>query len=389
MTERPSGPRRRHQALTVVCALNLILLGSCDNVSWGGAQFAVIPPPPKAEEVETEVTETATGEMPSGAVLSYVRMTADGPVLMPVGEIAGEKLRRLGDPAEPDRYWTRFVGEEMRQGAEYVLFSRGRRVGTFVIQGSSVPEPGVCPALPQAQGYTELTAGAGGAAEYLALPKRFAPDLHTSVDSALARATRRMSIVGPILAERMLRARSAGLPGNWQRAMQQAQAFPAEEGRDLAFAATFLVDDTLGPGFDDEGYSLFFIAVPDPGATGYDTAYVNFRDYPSTGKAAPRVIDFLDWDRDGSSELLLQVYGTQGSWFEAVGKVGDDWQTILELRCEGREAAIAAESAAAADSATADTVSGSPPPPREEAGPSLLGQPLRQPGARPDTSGVR
>lgn len=383
MNRRLSGPRRRLKALTAVCALNLILLGSCDNVSWGGAQFAVIPPPPKAEEPETATADAATGEMPSGAVLSYVRMTAGGPVLMPVGEIAGDSLRRLGDPDEPDRYWTRFVGEEMRQGAEYVLYAKGRRVGTFVIQGASVPEPGVCPALPQAQGYTELTSGAGTSAEYLALPKRFAPDLNVSVDSAVARATRRMSIVGPILAERMLRARSADLPGNWQVAMRQAQAFPAEEGRDLAFSATFLVGDTLGPGLDDSGYSLFFIAMPDPGATGYDTAYVNFRDYPSSGKAAPRVIDFLDWDRDGNGELLLQVYGTQGSWFEAVGKVGDDWQTILELRCEGREAAIAAESAAAADSATADTVSGSPAPPSEDQG-SPLGQPLRQPP--PDTS---
>ncbi|HUH11741.1 MAG TPA: hypothetical protein VMK65_01470 [Longimicrobiales bacterium] len=388
MTERPSGPRRRHQALTAACALNLILLAGCDNVSWGGAQFAVIPPPPKGEEADVEAAEAMTGEMPAGAVLSYVRMTTGGPVLLPVGEVVGDTLRRLGDPVEPDRYWTRFVGEEMRQGAEYVLFSRGRRVGTFIIQNATVPEPGVCPALPQATGFTELTSGAGGAAEYLALPKRFAPDLPAAVDSALLRAGRRMSIVGPILAERMLRARSAGLPGNWQAAMKQALAFPAEEGRDLAFAATFLVGDTLGTGLDDDGYSLFFIAMPDPGATGYDTAYVNFRDYPSTGKAAPRVIDFLDWDRDGESELLLQVYGTQGSWFEAVGKVGDDWRTILELRCEGREAAIAAESAAAADSATADTVAGSPAPRREDEGPSILGRPLQQ-QPPPDTARVR
>jgi hypothetical protein len=49
--------------------------------------------------------------------------------------------------------------------------------------------------------------------------------------------------------------------------------------------------------------------VPTPSQTGYDTAFVNFRSYPETGKAAPRVIDYLDWTRDDKAELLLQVYG--------------------------------------------------------------------------------
>lgn len=383
MTEKPTAPRLAFRAVSAVFALNLILLGACDNVSWGGAEFAVIPPPPKAAAVSEGGTPGATGELPSGPVLGYVRRTAEGAILVPVGEISGDTLRRLGSPSEPDRYWTRFVGAELRRGAEFVLYTQGRRAGTFVIQESGLPRPGVCPALPEARGITELTGDAGDAVEFLALPERFAPSAREPVDSALFGTGRTRSIVGPILAERMLRARGAQLPGNWQVAMKQATPFPAGETRDPAFAATFLVDDSLGIGADDVGYSLFFIAIPDPGATGYDTAFVRFRDYPTEGKAAPRVLDFLDWDRDGEAELLLQVYGTQRSWFEAVGKIGDDWRTIYQLKCEGAEAEQAAQEAAAVDSVTADTVAGSTPPPPSERGPRLLGEPVRPP---PDTA---
>lgn len=386
MIDRPTAPRLRLGAPAAVAALNLILLAGCDNVSWGGAEFAVIPPPPKAADLAEGGTPGASGELPTGPVLGYVRRTAEGAVLVPVGEVSGDTLRRLGSPTEPDRYWTRFVGAELRRGAEFVLYAQGRRAGTFVIQESGLPRPGVCPALPEARGLTELVGDAGGAVEFLALPERFAPSAREPLDSALFRTARTRSIVGPILAERMLRARQAQLPGSWQSAMRQTVPFPAGETRDLAFSATLLVDDSLGLGADDTGYSLFFIAIPDPGATGYDTAFVRFRDYATAGKAAPRVIDFLDWDRDGESELLLQVYGTQRAWFEAVGKVGEEWRTIYELRCEGAEAELAAQEAAAVDSVTADTVAGSaPPPPSEQQAPQprLLGEPVP-----PDTSRI-
>lgn len=376
MTQKPTVPRRALRAVGAVSVLNLILLGACDNVSWGGAEFAVIKPPPKEVTVVEGGTPGASGELPTGPVLSYVRRTAEGAILIPVGEVSGDTLRRLGSEIEPDRYWTRFVGTELRQGSEFVLYSKGRRVGTFVIQESGLPRPGVCPALPEARGITELTGDVGEAVEFLALPARFAPAMRQPVDSALIGMGRTRSIVGPILAERMLRARGAQLPGNWQTAMRQTVPFPTEGAREPAFAATFLVGDSLGVGQDDVGYSLFFIAVPVPGATGYDTAFVRFRDYPTEGKAAPRVIDFLDWNRDERVELLLEVFGTQRSWFEAVGRVGDEWRTIYQLKCEDPEAALAAQQAAAVDSATADTVAGSAPARPGEGERELLGEPV-------------
>jgi hypothetical protein len=116
--------------------------------------------------------------------------------------------------------------------------------------------------------------------------------------------------------------------------MAQLKPFPVPSGEQPAYATTFVVGDTLGPGLDDEGYSLFYIGIPSQAS--FDTTFVDYRPYPETGKAAPRVIDFLDWDRDEQAELLLQVYGVNDVWFEAVG--ADDrgrWRRIFHDRCAG------------------------------------------------------
>jgi hypothetical protein len=142
------------------------------------------------------------------------------------------------------------------------------------------------------------------------------------------------SIVGPILAERIMRVRGAELPAFWPRAVAQVIAFPATTSADAAFAATFLVGDELQVGGDNAGHATFFIAAPNTSQTGYDTVYVSFRNYAETGKSAPRVIDYLDWNKDGAPELLLQVYGASDTWFEAVGRSrNDQWRRIFHDRC--------------------------------------------------------
>jgi hypothetical protein len=160
--------------------------------------------------------------------------------------------------------------------------------------------------------------------------------------------------IAPILAERAVRARGATLPGNWATAVEQVTAFPVGNAGVNAYSTTLLVGDTLGPGMDNDGYSLFFIFAPTTTQTGYDTVFVNFRSYPETGKAAPRVIDFLDWSRDGNPELLMQVYGVRDTWFEAVGRAQDGaWRRIFRDRCEEGSRVIPA---AQADSAVSDSI---------------------------------
>jgi hypothetical protein len=313
--------------------LIVILLAGCDNVSFGGADVAVVPPPPRATAQPEGIQEAGVEPLPTNPVLFYVARTADGAYMTPVGEIHGDSLAPIRSVGDPETYAGRFVAEFMREGGEFTLFSRGRRAGTFIVHGTTMPQVPSCPLLPVATGAVELSGGVA-ATEFLALARADAPAIPARMPPP--ETTGRMrAIVAPILAERIMRARSAQLPASWPRATAQVLAFPAMNLPDPGFAATFLVGDTLGPGLNNEGHAVFFIAVPTPSQTGYDTVYVNFRNYPETGKSAPRVIDYLDWSRDDQPELLLQVYGVNDTWFEAIGRGSDGaWRRIFRDRCE-------------------------------------------------------
>jgi hypothetical protein len=339
-------------------ALIVLALSGCDNVDWGGVDVAVVPPPPRGTALEGNDAERELGPLPSGPVLYYVRTDSAGGMIVPVGEIGGDSLIPLGAGADAELYGARFISEHLRRGAEFTLFRRGSRVGTLVVQSAGVPASARCRRLPVGRGTLEMIARDSSLAgvEFLALAKATAPEGRRA--GIPVRATGGMMRVAPILAERALRARNSQLPGNWSAAMAQIQPFPVSSSGDAGIASTFLVDDQLAVGNDDTGYSLFMIAVPRRDLTGYDTVYVDQSRYESGGKRAPRVIDFLDWDRDGGAELLLEVYGTTRSWYETVGPVNETrWRRGFAERCdEAVESAVAA-----ADSATRDTVEAGAP----------------------------
>lgn len=333
-------------------ALMLAAVAGCDNVDWGGADVAIVPPPPRAAELPAGGEDLGADPLPEGPLLFYVVPGAEGATMIPIAEIAGDSLRPLRGERDPRGYATRLVAAHMRRGSEFVLFRRGSRVGNLVIDEASVPEGNACPLRPVARATLELSAAAQQVPEYLAISKVSAPEVGRNIPFT-TEPTRNMQVIAPILAEKMIRARRAELPGNWQRAMAQLQPFPMANNRDAGFAATFLVGDELRSGGDDVGYSVFFVGQPGP-QFGYDTVFVNFRNYPQTGKAAPRVIDFLDWNRDGQVDLLLQVYGTTGSWFEAVQRTQRGrWELVFSDKCEGGVSAI--PSAATQDTNAAAT----------------------------------
>jgi hypothetical protein len=329
----------------------VILLTGCDNVSFGGADFAVVPPPPRAASLPEGTAEAGVEALPSSPVLYYVARTADGAYMTPIGAIQGDSLAPIRTEGDAETFAGRFVAEFMREGGEFTLFSRGRRAGTFIVHNTSMPRAPTCPLLPTATGALELS-GAVEATEFLALARADAPVVPGR--TAPPETTNRMrNIVAPILAERIMRRRGAELPGSWARANAQVLAFPAMNLQDPGFTATFLVGDVLGPGSPSErGHSTFFIAVPTRDQTGYDTVHVSFRQYAQGGKAAPRVVDYLDWSRDGQPEILRQGYGVNDVWFEAIGLGADgSWRRVFMDRCEegGRTLtpAVPADTAAA------------------------------------------
>lgn len=310
--------------------LILTCIAACDNVSWGGADITIVPPPPKASGRPEPGSEPGAERLPEGPILYHV-VAANGASITPVTEISGDSLLPLQARVNPLAYAEALIAEHLRQGSEFVLFRDGVRAGTFIAQSASVDESG-CRPTARAAGALELGSLGEGVQEFLAIAKVQAPQIQRRTTEALV-PTRTMRVLAPILADAVLRARNSPLPSDWERAMARLRPFSVPGARDPAFAATFLVGDTLGPGLDDDGQSVFFVAMP--GQLGYDTVYVRFSDYAADGKSAPEVIDFLDWNRDDSPDLLLRVFGIDDVWYEAVGRApGGEWRTLFSDRCD-------------------------------------------------------
>jgi hypothetical protein len=322
--------------LSVAAAFILTSAAACDNVSWGGTDVTVVPPPPRVVASPTEERRSPVQQqrgpekLPEGPILYHVRVEGATGRLQPVAEISDDSLRALQPGQNANNYANAFIAEHMREGAEFVLFHSGGRVGTFVVQSAAFDGGTPCRPLPSASGVLELSPEGQDVQEFVALARQRVPQ--NIGRSNPVQVTRSMQVIGPILAERLMRARRAQLPGNWERAFAQVTPFPIERSQNAGFAATFLVGDTLGPGLDDNGYSLLFLAVPRE--TSYDTVYVSYRPYQQGGKQAPRVIEVFDWNRDGSPELLLRVFGTSDSWLEALGPDSRGrWRRVFDDRC--------------------------------------------------------
>lgn len=319
-----------------VTTLIVLLLTACDNLDWGGAEFAIVPPPAIQDQSEAgvELDEVTPETPPTGPVLYYVRTEEEEALLTPIAEITPDALIPINPTGDWEIYSQRFISQSMRQGTEFVLFHQGERAGTFVLQSAMLPEEESCPRIPHATGILELVESAREVPEFLAIAKNYAPTGGRRRTAPSLRPDPRISLQAAILAERALRARNARLPNNWTTALTDLHPFPITGSADPAFAATFALRDSTSRGANPAGYSLFLIAQPQP-QVGYDATYLLFTDYATSekGKAAPRVIDSLDWNRTGSTGLLLEVSTDEESWFEAVELTDGEWRHVLDTRC--------------------------------------------------------
>src|SRR5690606_5387980 len=128
--------------------LIVIAASGCDNVQWGGAELAFVPPPPKAEEPGPGGDEPGEDRLPEGPLLHLVRAEGGGiATLVPVAEISGDTLRRL-EANDWERYGNRLIAEHYRAGAELAPFRAGARVGTLIVQPAQIPPAPVCPRVP-------------------------------------------------------------------------------------------------------------------------------------------------------------------------------------------------------------------------------------------------
>jgi hypothetical protein len=84
---------RRLVSVTVI--LILAATSACDNVSWGGVDIHVVPPPPAAVGVPgTADLDIGEQRMPQGPVLYHVIFDGVRATMTPIGELDGERCAR-------------------------------------------------------------------------------------------------------------------------------------------------------------------------------------------------------------------------------------------------------------------------------------------------------
>jgi hypothetical protein len=305
------------RAGSLIALLILAMAPGCDNVTWGGSDVQIVPPPPAPGTLVLEPDAQVFAELglPSGTVLFHiVRDTADTR-LIPVAEVIRDTLRTLMRPAgvSPSAYEARFRQAVLPVGAQYDVFRRGSRVGTFLVQGYG---PTTRCGLPTAIGNLTTVAAAADSREFLGFRRGLAPEGRG--DYTPPQITGSIRTYASIVAERLILQAGLPRPRSWPGAQRDLQAIEIVPGAHPEMATTYLVGDALAVGpADPNGYSVFYLADFET-RRGYQPIFQQVVNYSQAGKAAPRLVDHLDWSGNEEQEILVQVYGAEQSWYEVI-----------------------------------------------------------------------
>jgi len=68
------------------------------------------------------------------------------------------------------------------------------------------------------------------------------------------------------------------------------------------------------------------------GDAGYQSVFTWYQ-RAENGKAAPRYFSHLDWDGNGSSEILLEVFGAQSRWYVGLAQRNGTWVRTFQDPC--------------------------------------------------------
>jgi len=315
-------------------AIALILTGTagCDNVAWGGIDVQ-LQPPPTAEGVAEDDTDdgvaTDTVTKVPGPLLLAGERSGERADLVLVGELLAHGLSSFPDPRFPEDA-TR-LAEISSPGSEWILFSEGVRVGRMIADASA-PAEEYCGARVRISGVVELVPSAAGARRLLALPATDAEsepyEPYAEHPHVYEQRVASLSIAGDAIP----RYGATWPSGGVLDIREHIQAFQPEGMPEPWIAATFVNQDQLAVASPGQGaYGLFVVGRP--AAEEFTEAFTWYRSVEAEGKGVPRYHDHLDWDDDGSSEILLDVFGASRRWFAALEARDGEWVRLFEDAC--------------------------------------------------------
>ncbi|MDA0311197.1 MAG: hypothetical protein O2992_03665 [Gemmatimonadetes bacterium] len=316
----------------------LTVATGCDNVTWGGTAVEVRDPPPRAELVADAPglaasleAEDTRPEFPTGPILLAGTRSGSEATLYVVGEVRGGTLAELPDETSSPGFRDYFTQELLSPGSEWTLFSQGVRVGRLIATTVGINES-FCVARPTVTGTVELVPSASTATRLMALPAaatagRSYGEYSTHSDDyddrvgSLALATGEIPRVG-----------AAWPPEGVLTIRKNIQVLQFVDAPGRAIAATFVLADRLAVAPPQLGaYSLFVIGTQQ--TDDYQLAFSWYRPADTEGKGVPRFFDHLDWDGDGSEEILLDVFGAESRWFAGLTQRDGDWIRSYQDSC--------------------------------------------------------
>ncbi len=314
-------------------AIALILTGApgCDNVGWGGIDVELAPPPGASESPAVEVAPSTTDDptrVPGPVLLAGIRAGERGTFVV-VGEVSGSGLRTYPDPAFPQD------AERLQRltapGSDWVLFSEGVRVGRLTTELVG-PARDFCGGRLAVSGLVELVPSAAGVERLLALPAAAAGARPHEAYRELAHTYEQRVATLAIAGDAIPRYGAAWPDLGTLDARDHVQSFQLRGASRPSVAATFVSGDkaSVGPAGSD-AWALFIVGEEVDGA--HREMYSWYRSAAQEGKGVPRYFDHLDWDGDGTDEILLDVFGASARWFAALAHGEDGWARTFQDGC--------------------------------------------------------
>ena len=321
--------QREHLAIAVI----LTLATGCDNVAWEGLELR-LNPPASSSAISSEQSvitpdladEEQSLEIPKRPILLSGKRTGSTAKLTAVGEVNGNSLTAISNQG---------LGSEISlglitQGSEWVLFSEGVRIGRMIAQEVSIDDS-FCTLRPTISGIVELVSEASDVEQLIALPIDVAGSRSFQPYTAY-RHNYNQRVASLALASEVIPSLGAEWPPSILDSRTDIHAFQLPGEPRQAIAATFLHQDRMITSPPEPGaYSLFVMGDATSGT--YEISYMWYRLAESQGKGVPRYLDHIDWNGDGSEEILLEMFGSEDRWFAGLAKQDGRWIRSFEDSC--------------------------------------------------------
>jgi hypothetical protein len=288
-------------------AVILTVATGCDNVAWGGIDVAIEAPgqaegSPDAEGAEA--SEIETPPTPVGPILLAGTRQGSSLTLAPVGMLIDDVLSPL--PAASDSAAHQATVGSLRPGSEWVLFASGARVGTATASAAA-RDAELCEADVTLTATPELIPAAAATERFLALPAEAAEGWPSQEYVRLDHTYDQRVASLSLSAAAVPRVSAAWPSGGMLGTRRDIQAFRPVGSDVTSIAASFVISDglnTLAPA--SGAYALFLMFEERP--AGFEETFLWYRP-AAQGKAVPRFFQHLDWDGDGTDEVILEVFG--------------------------------------------------------------------------------